>query len=186
MDLAGWAEGEARLHLSSLGVRWQHSAAVAQRAREIAVAVKPSDRATLVTAAFLHDVGYAAGLAASGFHPLDGARWLLALGHGRLAGLVAHHTAARFEAAALGLADEMDEFPDECSAVSDALTYCDLTTGPTGERTTVARRLDEIKQRYGATSVVSQALEEASSVLCGKVARTESRLARYTVRKSAA
>jgi hypothetical protein len=186
MDLGAWAEEEAQRLLAPLGARWLHSVAVGRRAREIAVAVDPADRAFLVAAAFLHDVGYAPELLFSGFHPLDGARWLAMQGQHRLAGLVAHHTGASFEAAALGLSEAINEFPDEASAVSDALTYCDLTTGPVGERVTVARRLDEIERRYGATSLVARALRGASGGLFAMVARTELRLCRASVGESAA
>jgi HD superfamily phosphodiesterase len=42
----------------------------------------------LVAACYLHDIGYALALARGGFHPLDGARFLRALGRERLACLV--------------------------------------------------------------------------------------------------
>jgi hypothetical protein len=102
-------------------------------------------------------VGYGPELAVTGFHPLDGARWLAAQGHDRLAGLVAHHSRARFEADELGLSAALDEFADACSAVSDALTYCDLTTGPAGERVTAAERLAGVEQRYNPDSAVARA-----------------------------
>ena len=109
------------------------------------------DRSVLIAAAYLHDIGHAPELA-SGFHPLDGARWLQEQGFDRLAGLVAHHTGAVFEADARGLAQAMARFQDERSAVSDALTYSDLTTGPAGESVSVAERLREIERRYGRAS----------------------------------
>jgi HD domain len=183
MDLAAWAEDEARQRLSPLGARWLHSAAVGERARDIAPVVEPADHGVLIAAALLHDVGYAPELAVSSFHPLDGARWLRSVGHHRLAGLVAHHTAASFEATALGLGDALGEFSDEASAVSDALTYCDLTTGPTGECVTVAWRLKEIEQRYGSASVVAWALQQASFRLFAAVARTERRLVAANTRR---
>jgi hypothetical protein len=46
------------------------------------------------------------------FIPFDGARWLATQGHQRLAGLVAHHTGARYEADELGLRSVLDEFLD--------------------------------------------------------------------------
>jgi hypothetical protein len=52
----------------------------------------------LVAAACLHDLGYAPALIETGFHGLDGARHLRALGYERLAGLVAYHSGARGEA----------------------------------------------------------------------------------------
>ena len=123
-------------------------------------------------------MGYAPALVRSGFRPLDGARWLEREGHARLAGLVAHHTGARLEAEELGLLEAIDRFADEASAVSDALACSDLTTGPAGERITVAQRLAEIEWRYGSASGVVRALQRASQSLSAMVERTELRLAR--------
>jgi hypothetical protein len=159
-----------------VGTRWAHSRVVASRAQEIAAVVDPVDRSLLVAAAYLHDVGHAPELVTSGFHPLDGARWLQEQGFDRLAGLVAHHTGARFEAEARGLTAAMSPFPVECSVVSDALTYSDLTTGPAGEPVSVAERLGEIERRYGRASLVVRALEQASETLLAMVERTEQRL----------
>ena len=176
VDLVAWAADESRRRLAPLGSRWAHSRAVAARAQEIAAVVAPVDRRMLVAAAHLHDIGYAPELVTYGFHPLDGARWLQERGLDRLAGLVAHHTGARFEADVLGLADVLGAFHDERSAVSDALTYSDLTSGPTGERMSVAERLNEIESRYGHASLVVRALDSASGSLRAAVQRTEHRL----------
>lgn len=181
MDLVAWAEGEARRRLEPLGARWKHAHAVGARARGVAVVCEPLDRDLLVAAALLHDVGYDPDLADTGFHPVDGARWLASEGHARLAALVAHHSRARFEAQELGLQTALDEFPDEASVVSDTLTYCDLTTGPAGERVTAGERIREIEQRYGAESVVVRALHAASADLLEAVERTERRLDRSSV-----
>jgi hypothetical protein len=74
--------------------------AAAAQAGRIAPAVLPAEeRETLIAAAWLHDIGYAPALAKTGFHPLDGARHLEALGvDRRLCCLVAHHSGATFEA----------------------------------------------------------------------------------------
>ena len=52
-------------------------------------------------------IGYAPGLAATGFHPLDGARYLRDAQHADalLCRLVAHHSCAIIEAGERGLAD---------------------------------------------------------------------------------
>jgi hypothetical protein len=94
-------------------------------------------------------------------HPLDGARHLRALGHERLAGLVAYHSGARGEAALRGLTAELAEFEDEASATSMALTYCDMTTSPTGAPVTFAERLADIERRYGAGHVVTRSVRQA-------------------------
>src|SRR5207247_11076024 len=50
----------------------------------------------------------------------------------RLARLVADHAEARFEIRLRGFGEQLAAYKREESWVSDALTYCDLTTGPTG------------------------------------------------------
>ena len=55
--------------------RWAHTQGVAAQARTLAPVL--GDEADLIeAAAWLHDVGYSPALAATGFHPLDGARYL--------------------------------------------------------------------------------------------------------------
>jgi hypothetical protein len=175
VDLVAWAAEESRRKLASMGTRWAHTHAVARRAQEIAAVVDPADRGVLVAAAYLHDVGHSPELRARGFHPLDGAYWLEQQGLDRLAGLVAHHTGARFEAQARGLGDAISRFEDERSAVSDALTYSDVVTGPAGEPVTVAERLAEIEERYGPRSLVVRSLKQARDSIVAMVDRTEAR-----------
>lgn len=175
MNLVSWAAEQSRAHLEPLGNRWLHSRAVAGTACEIRDSLPAEEREMLVAAAYLHDVGYAPELTDTGFHPIDGARWLRGLGHERLAALVAHHSAASFEARARGLTDALAEFPDEHSVISDALAYCDLTTGPTGQRVTIEDRLAEIVGRYGVDSLVGQALIEASETLHAMAERARQR-----------
>ena len=78
--------------------RWLHVQAVgrsAEQLRERGYDISNS----VVMAAWLHDVGYAATVAKTGFHPLDGAEWLRqqAAPDGVVA-LVAYHSGAKFEA----------------------------------------------------------------------------------------
>jgi hypothetical protein len=177
MDLVGWAAREAEHRLSPLESRWAHTQGVAARAHALAPAVPEDDRQVLVAAAYLHDIGYATDLADSGFHPLDGARWLRAQGQKRLACLVAHHSGARFEAAVRGLADELDAFPEERSLTADTLSYCDLTTDPDGWPVTPTSRLASIDARYGADSDVVRGTQAAARELEALIARVEARLA---------
>lgn len=161
MELSTWAEDHARRLLSPLGRRWRHAEEVADSARELASCLVPEDADLLVAAAYLHDIGYAPELAISGFHPLDGARHLRSLGHERLAGLVAHHTRARYEARLRGLEEALGDFDDEGSLVSEALAYCDLTTGPSGQRMAPMQRLADVESRYGEDSPVTTGLRSA-------------------------
>jgi hypothetical protein len=89
---------------------------------------------------------------------------------------VAYHSAAREEAALLGLSDELAEFDDEQSAVSDALTYADLTTGVDGQACSLEDRIAEIRDRYGPQSTVSRALATAFDDLAALVERVDARL----------
>jgi len=161
MQMSAWAEDHSRRLLDPLGRRWRHARAVADTAHQLAVGLTPADADVLVAAAYLHDIGYAPELAITGFHPLDGARHLRGLGYERLAGLVAHHTQGRHEAELRGLQEALAEFDDEDSLVSAALAYCDLTTGPSGERMTPEQRLLDVEARYGEDSPVTKGLRAA-------------------------
>ena len=174
--LPAWAEEHAATLLADLGARWQHVRGVARQAQRVSQALASEDRPYLIAAAWLHDIGYAPDLAATAFHPIDGARHVRARGHERVARLVADHSSAQWEAEALGLADELAAFPREDSATADALTYWDMTTSPTGQRITLADRLAEIAERYGAEHLVVRCLERAYDHLAGAVRRTEERL----------
>ena len=107
------AHGAARALLSDDIRRWAHVQAVAAKAAEAARALGPAEGELLVLTAWLHDVGYAEPLVATGFHSLDGAQWLRQQGHERVACLVAHHSCASFEAALRGLSEIMATYPDE-------------------------------------------------------------------------
>lgn len=117
-------------------------------------------------------------LSRTGFHPLDGARFLMSMGASAdLVGAVAHHSCARFEAEERGLAGELETFPTPSEAVMDALTYADMTTGPSGLGVSVEDRLAEILERYGPDDPVHRAISRARVDLVSAVRRTEIRLA---------
>lgn len=139
--------------LTDLPQRWAHTAGVAARAAELCAAMDPADRDRVVTAAWLHDIGYAEPVRDTGFHPLDGARFLRRSGWtARISALVAHHSGACYVAEVRGLHHELAEFPREHSPVADALTYADQTIGPDGTRVDVHARMAEMLARHGATS----------------------------------
>lgn len=147
------AEDLARTLLSPAEERWRHSAGVAAQARFLAQTVAPADRELLVAAAWLHDIGYAPALYETGFHPLDGARYLDRLGWPkRLTSLVAHHSGSRFVAEVRGFSPVLATFHREISPVSDALTYADQTVGPFGRLYTVEQRMAEQLSRHGPDS----------------------------------
>ncbi len=129
-------------------------------------------------AAWLHDVGYAPELSHTGFHPLDGARFLRAHGWpSAVVNLVAHHSGARFEAAERGLSAELAEYALTDDAVSDALAAADLTTGPDGQRVSYDERIDEVLRRYSPEDPVHRAWVSARLEVGRAVARAEARVA---------
>jgi predicted hydrolase (HD superfamily) len=181
--LASWAQQLARelLH-QSLPRRWAHVQGVAARARGLA-SVLGADADLLEAAAWLHDIGYAPGLATTGLHQLDGARYLRDAQHAdaMLCRLVAHHSCAIIEAGERGLADvlnsELDPAPD---ALSSVLTCCDMTTSPDGEPVPVDRRLAEIHDRYGPGHLVSRSIQRATPMILRAVEQVHQRAAQTT------
>lgn len=178
MDSEVFAQATARdLLADALPQRWAHVQGVAERART-AIGVVESDSRLLIDASLLHDVGYAHPVVRTGFHSLDGARYLRDVGApARLVNLVAHHSCAALEAALRGLSGELAQYEDEGPApVRDALWWADMTTTPTGGRTTLGGRVAEIQERYGPDDVVSRFIRLAVPELQAAVDRTEERL----------
>ncbi len=172
-----WEVTEQKL-ANTLPRRWSHSQGVARQAERLAPALGP-DAALLAAAAVLHDVGYAPRLATTGFHPLDGARFLRDSHHAdeRLIQLVANHSFALLEAEERGLRLFLElEFPLlEDQRLVDALVYCDMTTTPDGELTSSEQRVAEIVGRYGGDSIVGRFIRQAEPLIHAAVDRTEER-----------
>jgi HD superfamily phosphodiesterase len=179
MNQADWAAELARKLLEvPLPRRWAHVQGVAAQARTLAP-ILGDDADLLEAAAWLHDIGYAPELADTGFHPLDGARYLRDAQHAYpgLTALVANHSCAIIEAQERGLAHVLlHEFPAPASVPTDALAYCDMTTTPTGDPVSVHDRLSEIVERYGPQDVVTRFIHKAEPKLVSSVARTDQRL----------
>jgi putative nucleotidyltransferase with HDIG domain len=168
----------AQVMLGAITRRWRHTIAVARRAEEISTVVPPGERELLVAAAWLHDIGYAGEVADTGFHPLDGARFLdRHLWPGRLTSLVAHHSGARFVAAVHGLDEALRHYPRQESVVADALTYADQTTGPDGERMTVEERIADALRRHGPDAPNARVHHVRGPFLLATAWRVEQRLA---------
>jgi HD superfamily phosphodiesterase len=179
MNDAHWAAELARKLLEvPLPRRWSHVQGVAAQARSLAL-ILGDDAGLLESAAWLHDIGYSPELADTGFHPLDGARYLRDVQHAdpALCNLVANHSCAIIEAQERGLADALSrEFPVPAPILNDALAYCDMTTTPTGDVVCVHDRLSEIVERYGPHDVVTTFIHKAKPHLVSSVARTDRRL----------
>lgn len=182
MDRWAGLDSAPQLAASLLGTdsrRFRHTVGVASAAHAAAPAVPEDVVELLVAAAWLHDIGYAEAVADTGFHPLDGARYLERIGAPqRLCRLVAHHTGSPVEARVRGLLDELTgEFPAEQSPTADALTYADMTTGPDGTPISAVERVSEILVRYPHEHVVHSSITMAAPLLLSTVARVELRIA---------
>ena len=178
--LASWAERLARELLQEpLPRRWAHVQGVAARARGLAP-VLGADADLLQAAAWLHDIGYAPGLASTGLHQLDGARYLRDAQHAdaMLCRLVAQHSCAIIEAGERGLADilssEFDPAPD---ALASVLTCCDMTTSPDGQPMPVGRRLAEIQDATAPGHLVSRSIQRATPMILRAVVQAHQRAA---------
>lgn len=159
IDNASWARETAGRLLGVTSARYAHTIRVASQAGSVCHLLDEPWRSVLVEAAWLHDIGYSPQLVATGFHPLDGARWLRPQGRAsEVCSLVAWHTRARTEARLRGLEHALvAEFAAPPPAVQAALTWADLTSSPGGELWTPETRISDILHRYGPTSVVHQA-----------------------------
>jgi hypothetical protein len=178
-DMSTWASAIARELLEQpLPRRWAHTQGVARKARTLAP-ILGDDADLLEAAAWLHDIGYSPEIAATGFHPLDGARYLRddLCADAVLCCLVAGHSCAIIEAKQRGLAEELSrEFPSPHEQLQNALTYCDMTTTPDGEPVAIALRLSEIRARYGYGHVVTRFIRLAEPHLVEAVRNVQSRV----------
>jgi HD domain len=167
----------ARYILREEPERLEHSAGVAERAKFLTLAVRADEAPLLVAAAWLHDIGYAEGLKQTGFHPLDGAQHLRAIGWPELVcGLVAHHSGSRFAAQPRGLDHALATFDFREDPLSDALTTADQTIGPHGRPMTLSERIDDMLSRHGEDSPNARAHPRRGPYLLRAAMKTASRL----------
>lgn len=154
-----WGRETAAQLLGATSVRYAHTCRVARQAGSVRHLIPDPWRSVLVEAAWLHDIGYSKELVQTGFHPIDGARWLRSRDRSaEVCSLVAWHTRALTEARLRGLEDALiAEFVAPPAAAQAMLTWADLTSSPSGQRWEPEIRISEILSRYGPTSIVHQA-----------------------------
>jgi hypothetical protein len=58
----------------------------------------------------------------------------------------------------------------------DALTFADMTTGPTGQPMTLEQRIEEVQRRYPCNDPVHRAIVRARPQLQAAIDRTRQRL----------
>ncbi|MFF0818334.1 HD domain-containing protein [Rhodococcus sp. NPDC003318] len=157
--------------------RLHHCAGVAARARALTPTVAPDEGEILVAAAWLHDIGYSTRVRESGFHPLDGARYLRRHHWPALVcDLVAHHSGSRFVAVILDLTGALAEFTHREDALSDALTVADKTTGPDGAEIDLDARMRGMLSRHDPASPTARAHGEREPYFRAAFDRVEHRL----------
>jgi HD domain len=161
--------------LGDVGTRLPHSHRVAQQASKVSDFLDDRWSLAIIDAAWLHDIGHSPAVSSSGFHPLDGARWLRAEGFSSdTCSLVAWHTGAIHEARERGLEDELHaEFATPPPSALDALTWADLTSSPSGNLVSPEARLDEIVDRYEPGSAVRLAIAAGLGDLLESTERIE-------------
>jgi hypothetical protein len=135
-----------------------HAAVIASRAGQIAALLEldPAEQDVCEAFGLVHDIGKAPPARRTGFHPLDGAEYVEPRLGPRLAGLVAHHSGAGAEAE---LREIIVPFPPEPGDVAAIVDYCDLTTLPSGQPTSLEERRADIVSRHGADNPGPRSLE---------------------------
>lgn len=183
-QLVAMAEDLAQYLLAEEPERLAHSAAVARRAQLLAAATEAERAPLLVAAAWLHDIGYRAPLRETGFHPVDGARYLRRSGWPTIVcDLVAHHSGSRYVAAIRGLSDQLAPFAFVEDPVTDALTVADQTAGTSGRPMTVHDRIQEMLTRHGPDSSNAKAHPHRGPYLIAAARRVAERMAEAGVQQ---
>lgn len=177
-SLVEQAQAVAEGLLSDLPRRLSHVRGVAARAGELTGPLSDAHAVAVVSAAWLHDIGYSDGVLRTGFHPIDGARFLRQEDFPELVvSLVAYHSGAVVEAEERGLSADLAEFAPPPEYLLDFVTCADMQTGPTGLRVDVRDRLSEILQRYQLDDPVHRAITRSGPSLIAAVDRVSAVLA---------
>jgi len=165
------ARAAAQTRLAVLPSRLAHVRGVAATADSLRRHFDVATGERLVAAAWLHDIGYAPSVRVTGFHPIDGAIFARREGFDALVvSLVAFHSGAPAEARERGIS-ALSAFCEPPQRMLDALTFCDLTTGPDGSEVAPHDRLEEVLQRYDPDDPVHRAVHSARDELLATVER---------------
>ena len=169
------ARATAQEYLADRGDRWAHVRTVGRLAEGLLDQGLITE--AVACAAWLHDIGYATAARATGFHPVDGARVLVAHNWSEeVVGLVAHHTGAAEEAVERNLVSELATLPLPTPEQLDAITLIDLSVAPDGSLTQPHERIAEILRRYVVGDPVHTAVTRSSDRLLASAERARKRL----------
>ncbi|MET7538238.1 phosphohydrolase [Streptomyces sp. NPDC005507] len=143
------------------------------------------DAALLAAAAISHDIGYARAAVDTGQQMIDGAGYLRAVvgADPRLRSMVAFLMSSSWERSELGLDHMFSEFGPAEPELVDTITYCDLTSSPSGDLADPADRLSAVLERYGPERVVFRAVSAARPELMARAVRVRRRRAKTVVAK---
>ncbi len=138
--------------LADNSARIAHVLEIARRVRSSGelLGLKPFELDLAECAALLHDIGYWKPIALTGFHPIDGARFLEQQQESELAKLIVGHSCSPEEG-------ELSGFPgikQDDSLVAKLITYWDVQVKQGGYVVSYEERLAEIINRYGDTSII--------------------------------
>ena len=156
------AEDPRRLH---------HVAGAARIARFVSRRLRMPQPEYLVSAAWIHDIGYAEPARRTGFHPVDGARYLEERGWPPLVvSLVAHHSHAHVTAPYYGADDELASITPPDPMAADVITFADVTSGVDGHGATLEERLADLRERQARNlRVPAEARERRYELLAASV-----------------
>jgi putative nucleotidyltransferase with HDIG domain len=123
-----------------------HAGTAAEQAASACARLGCRDTDVIVAAAWLHDIGYVPSLRATGYHPIDGALYLMKDNWpDRVISLVAHHSEAKMEAPYYSVAHHLSIIDAVTGPASDILTYSDMTSGASGGRVTLQARVEQMR-----------------------------------------
>jgi protein-tyrosine phosphatase len=175
---APWARELAEREIGpTLPRRRLHDAAVDELAAAVAAILPEDERDLFLATLAIHDIGFSPAAAETGFQPIDGARYLEAAGAPeRLVALIANNVSAAIEAELRGHDEAYERWPDEASALRDAVWFCCITTAADGSPIDVDERIDAWLGQY-PEPVVPEFVRRAREPIRAAVARTAERLA---------
>ncbi len=145
--------------LNSSPSRLVHVLEIARRVRESAALLNrlgwhpPIDLEIAECAALLHDIGYWKPIAETGFHPVDGLRFLYGQGQKELGELIAGHSCSPEE----GMLSGFPGIEPSPNIIARLITYWDLQVKQGGEVVSYQERLRDILSRYGPDTIVAKA-----------------------------